>query len=127
MHQKVHLHVGSVIAAIALGGTAGHVALVFGGTFTWIIFWLLSAVVCPLLICFCTSRHRLLNGVLGNLAMLGIPTLERLSLGRVWPLSTDPNPPGVSISEILALITLAAISTLLALAVVGAYESHKEG
>jgi hypothetical protein len=127
MRYTGHPHVGPMIVAIGLGGLAGHVALVFGGPFTWVAFWLLGAVLCPLLICFVTRRHRLLNGALANLAMLAIPTLERVALGRVWPLPPGPSPPVASVSEVLTLTWLSAISVLLALAVVGAFESHGEG
>jgi hypothetical protein len=119
--------VGPGIAAIALGGIAGHVAFWLGGPFAWVVFWLLGAVLCPLLICFVTPRHRVLSGVLANLAMLAIPSLESLVLGRVWPLPPDPSPPTVSASDVLTLTALSVISVLLALAVVSAFESHKEG
>src|SRR5579875_2949901 len=127
MRYRGHPHVGPVIAAVALGGLAGHGAFVLGGPFAWVVLWLLGAGLCPLLICFITPRHRLLNAVLANLAMLIIPTLERRVLGRVWPLPPDPGPPAVSGSEVLTLTSLLVISALLALAVVGAFESHREG
>jgi hypothetical protein len=110
MRFRVQPHVGPAIVAIALGALAGHVALVLGGPFAWVVFWLLGAVLCPLLICFVTPRHRLLNGALANLAMLIIPTLERLALRRIWPLPPDPNPPAVSLSDFLTLAALSVIS-----------------
>jgi hypothetical protein len=116
-----------MIVAIALGGIAGHVALGFGGPFAWVVFWLLGLVLCPLLICFITPRHRLLNAVLANLSMLGVPALEGLALRWVWPLPPGPNPPAVPVSEVLTLTALSVISVLFALAVVGAFESHREG
>src|SRR5216684_4151734 len=103
MRHRCCTQVGSLIVAIALGWIVGHVALAFGGPFAWIAFWLLGAMLCPLLVCLVTSRHRILNGALANLAMLAMPTLERLALGRVWPLPPDPNPPAVSALEILTL------------------------
>jgi hypothetical protein len=127
MRNRGHPHVGPVTAAVALGGLAGHGAFVFGGSFAWVALWLLGAGLCPLLICVVTPRHRLLNAVLANLAMLIIPTLERLVLGRVWPLPPDPEPPAVAVSEVLTLTALSVISVLLALAVVGAFDSHREG
>ena len=127
MRHLGHPHVGPVIAAVALGGLAGHGAFVFGGPFAWVALWLLGAGLCPLLICFVTRRHRLLNAVLVNLAMLITPTLERLVLGRVWPLPPDPEPPTVSVSAVLTLASLSVISVLIALAVVGAFDSHREG
>ncbi len=127
MGSRGHLRVGSVIVAIALGGTAGHVALAFGGPFAWVVFWLLGLVLGPLLICFITPRHRLLNAVLANLAMLGVPVLDGLALRWVWPLPPGPNPPAVSFPDVLTLTALLVISVLLALAVVGAFQSHREG
>ncbi len=127
MRSKGHWRVISMIVAIALGGIAGHVARVFGGPFAWAVFWFLGLLLCPLLICFITPRHRLLNAVLANLAMLGIPVLDDLVLRRVWPLPPGPNPPVVSVPEVLTLTALSVISVLFALAVVGAFQSHQEG
>jgi hypothetical protein len=118
-------HVGSAILAIALGGAAGHL-FVLGGPFAWVVFWLLGSVLCPLLLCLVTPRHRLRNSVLANLAMLAIPALEGLALARVWPSPPGPNPPAASAPGLLTLAALSAFSVLLALAVVGAFESRGE-
>jgi hypothetical protein len=115
-----------MIVGIALGGIAGHLALAFGGPFAWVVFWLLGLALCPLLICFITPRHRLLNAVLANLAMLGVPAMDGLVLRWVCPLPPGPNPPAVSVSEVLTLTALSVISVLFALAVVGTFESHRE-
>jgi hypothetical protein len=121
-----HSRIGSLIVAIALGGIAGHVALAFGGSFTWVVWWLLGLVLCPLLICFIMPSHRLLNAVLANLAMLGVPALDGLALRCVRPFAPGSNLPEVTNSEVPTLTVLSVISVLFALAVVGAFESHRE-
>jgi hypothetical protein len=127
MRQLGHSPVVAGAAAIALGGAAGHAALAFGGPFTWLLFWVVGAMLCPLLVCIVTRRRRLpLNAALANLSMLGAPALEELALGWLWPGGKNSPPPAVSVSDFLTFAALSAFSLPLPLAVVGAFESRRE-